>query len=127
MVVLAALLICLPPLQALAQPKKEREKRLPKPPRTDAPTIKEDLQPVLTTKVPPSSNLPNPDEVNLLKAEEKFKKNFVESPSTQGGFRGEVCKRDKGEKKNLISQATNRLDQLLDWNEFSDITTRLQL
>ena len=119
LVVLSAALIYLPPLQVMAQQNKEKVKRPPKPPRTDAPTIKEDLKPVLSTKTPPSSNLPNLDEVKLLKAEEKFKKNFVESPSKRCGFRDEICKREKGEKNDKISQVTNRLDQMIASNQFS--------
>ena len=122
MVILSASLSYLPPLQVMAQQKKE--KRLPKPPRTDAPTIKEDLAPVLTTKTPPSPNLPNLDEAKTLKAETKFKKNFVETPSTQCGFRDEICKRDKGEKKNPISQVTNRLDQMIASNQSTPMPWR---
>lgn len=111
--ILSLSLICLPPLQVNAQQRKEKPKRPPKPPRTDAPTIKEDLKPALATKTLPSTNLPKLDEIRNLKAESKYTKNFVEKPSTQCGFRDEICKRDKGEKKDKISQVTNRLDQMI--------------
>lgn len=117
MYVLAVALIYLPPLQVMAQPKKD--KRPPTLPRTDAPTIKEDLQPALTTKTPPRPNLPKLNEVKNLKAETKFTRNFVESPSQRCGFRDEICKRAKGEKKAQISQVTNRLEQMIASNQFS--------
>lgn len=114
-VLITVCLIYLPPLQVAAQPNKV--KRPPKPPRTDAPTIKEDLKPALTTKTPPSTNLPDLNETKKLKAETKYKKDFVEKPSTQCGFRDEVCRRDKDEKKPQISQVTTRLDQMIASNQ----------
>lgn len=132
-------LIYLPPLQVYAQQNKGREKREPKPPRTDAPTIKEDLTPALSTKTTPTEtltslpgkpglpsvmeqpSLPNLDDTKKLK-EDKLPKTFTATPSSQCGFRDENCKRDKGEKPNKISQVTNRLDQMIAGTQFSPDT-----
>ena len=63
--------------------------------------------------VPNVPSLPNLDDAKKLKPETKYTKDFVEKPSTQCGFSDEIYKRDKGEKKNQISQVTNRLDQMI--------------
>ena len=132
MFVLVASMTCLTPLQVQAQPqKKERPRREPKPPRTDAPTIKEDLKPALATMttpsetltnvpnksgfsdVAPSMALPNLDEAKKLKDDKNLPPKIIAKPSTQCGFSDDICKRDKGEKPNKISQITNRLDQMI--------------
>jgi hypothetical protein len=115
--VLTVALIYLLPLQVMAQQQKEKVKRPPKPPRTEAPAIKEGLRPALTTRTPPSPNLPKLEGVKQLKAEAKYKKDFAEKPSTQCGFRDEVCRRDKSERKPQVSQVTNRLDQMIASNQ----------
>ena len=143
MFILVASMTCLTPLQVQAQPqKKERPKRSPKPPRTDAPNIKEDLKPALATKttpsetlttvpnksgfpdVAPSMALPNLDTTRKLKDEKSSPEKFVAKPSQQCGFSDDICKRDKGEMPNKISQITNRLDQMIASNLFSGLENR---